>query len=46
MEIKKAGSELPAHFGCAPGMARGAQAPFHGMWCPVDDFEVQVLYGP
>jgi len=31
---------------CAPGMARGAKAPYDQLWWLIVDLEVQVLYGP
>jgi hypothetical protein len=31
---------------CAPGMARGAQAPSNQLWWLIRDLEVKVLYGP
>ena len=35
----------PIFFG-VPGMARGVRAPLDRLWWPVDDLEVEVLYGP
>jgi len=37
---------VSAFFICAPGRARGAQAPSNQLWWLIGDLEVQVLYGP
>ena len=37
-------SSMP--FSCAPGRARGAQAPSYQLWSLIGDLEVKVLYGP